>query len=342
MICVNEGDLGDAVLTLGVVSGVPNGPHRFLLQKSSMTKYRTDLDVSRFCKMFKPLADVQPYINECRERKDGERVDWDSGGFRLANLHQRTETLLSAHRRHYLLTRGGNCGDGMTPWLVCCKSPKTRGRVVVNRTERYRNPHFPWRKIVEFYGSKIVFVGSPHEHSQFCAEFGSVDYLHTFNLLDLAEVIAGSSLFIGNQSVGNAVAEGLKHPMIQETSLEIPDCVFKRDNAQHCYDGRCVLPSIDERAPQVCGRARPPTNSINLKTVPPGRWMLKKRDGRVVRDTFFTTVLSMAKQDGISKEELLEQNIDANFDYFYSVVFSRRFDVAETALRTAGITPNTR
>ena len=346
MNATTEGDIGDIIFASGVLSGVPNGPHTLLIQPSKLTKYRTDADVDRLVDLVKPLLEVQPYIAECRKIRHGDKVDWDSGGFRLANFHIPTYTLLNAHQRHFMSLVGGECGDGGRRWLSCNVSDKGKGRVVINRTSRYQNPFFPWKRILEYYGDKILFVGLESEHRAFCEQFGQVEYAPTKNMLELAEIIAWSLLFIGNQSSANAINEGLKHNLIQETALDIPDCIFKRDNAQHVYDGSCILPSFDDRPPLTLGRARPMARDINLKTVPPGvigtdgkrepqGWVLTLPNRKKVRNIFFQAIVSQAKQHGMTQEDVIEQNIDNNEEYFFNKAYSTTFDVAKTAIRNA-------
>ena len=62
-----------------------------------------------------------------------------------------------------------------------------------------------------------------------------VIYTPTKNFLEVAQLIAGSKLFIGNQSAPYAVAEGLKHNSILEVTLPSPDCIYERDNGRYCF-----------------------------------------------------------------------------------------------------------
>ena len=55
----------------------------------------------------------------------------------------------------------------------------------------------------------------------------------TTDFLEVGQIIAGSKLFIGNQSAAYTVAEGLKHNLIQETSPRIPSSYFNRSNARY-------------------------------------------------------------------------------------------------------------
>ena len=78
--------------------------------------------------------------------------------------------------------------------------------VVVHRSPRYRNELFPWGDAVALYAGRMAVVGSPEEHKEFCQRWGEVPYRPTRDYLELAQVIAGARLFIGNQSSPMAVA----------------------------------------------------------------------------------------------------------------------------------------
>jgi hypothetical protein len=112
--------------------------------------------------------------------------------------------------------------------------------VVIHRSPRYHNPLFPWKEVLEKYAGSVLMIGTHEEHEDLVSETGRKDVLHyeTIDLLHAAAVIAGSSLFIGNQSCCFAIAEGLKHNAIQETWVEGPDCIFRRQNVRHVAGSR--------------------------------------------------------------------------------------------------------
>jgi hypothetical protein len=113
------------------------------------------------------------------------------------------------------------------PWIQV--EPKKENRVIINRSFNYRNKDFPWSFFLQNYDD-VVFVGLFSEYENFL-QFGKVPYRPVKDCLELAQLIAGSELFIGNQSMSYALAESLKVNTIQETDFNIPNCVFERDNA---------------------------------------------------------------------------------------------------------------
>ncbi len=127
-------------------------------------------------------------------------------------------------------------------WLTVL--PRRVAPVVFHRSPRYHNPFFPWRRVWETYGDEAVFVGGRDEHAAFCEAIGRVPYHPTSTFLELAEVIAGSELFVGNQSCPFAIAEGLKHNAVLEVDRRGANCCYERANVVHGYTSTVRLPSL--------------------------------------------------------------------------------------------------
>lgn len=317
------GDAGDCVYTLCVMKHIPNGPHELLIEeKDELTATGKNGMAEKLEAFIRDLVIEQPYISGCRMMRPDDRPYWRSGGFRKAGLHRRTETLMSAHLNHLnQVTGAGVKVDASQPWVALDQPMSPHGYVVVNRTNRYTNNKFPWQAIVNHYQGQIAFVGLPHEYQAFCSQFGHVEYIVTENMRELALAISGSSLFIGNQSCANALAEAMKHPTIQETSLQIPDCIFKRDNVQHVWDGGCTLPAIGG-APEL--KINPTGLHVGLvstmRTPPNGGW---RYPGVPDCETFFqcyelvSQLPSMRGKPQVEIENAIKQvALDRVPDYF--------------------------
>jgi len=83
--------------------------------------------------------------------------------------------------------------------------------IVISKTDRYGNGqvHEVWGRIRDQI-DECVFVGTEEEHRNYERDFGvKVTYYPTKDLLELAQVIAGGQLYVANQSVGMAIAQGL-------------------------------------------------------------------------------------------------------------------------------------
>lgn len=260
----SSGDLGDVILSLPIVQQL-GGKHFYWLYNRPFTK---DIE-SRF-HLIAPLLMAQPYI-ECVGVSNGKGVDYDLAEFRKHYIP--TRTLLDSHSEYATRRYGLTRVRGENPWLTVTPESGLQQRVVIARSPRYHNPYFPWAMIVKHYGPALLFIGLPEEHATFCREFGNVEYRPTLDLLDSAQVIAGSALFIGNQSSPNALAEGLKHPRIQETNLRVPDCIYPGGGpVQHVADGTVNLPAVGGAGPLVISSSFSPFREMDTMTTPPGGW----------------------------------------------------------------------
>lgn len=134
--------------------------------------------------------------------------------------------------------------DTSKPWIQVEPSKATQGRIIVSRGPRWRGEFFPWQQIVNTFQSGILFVGTNEEYSEFCASFGHVERHHTKDLLEVAEAIAGSALFIGSQSSPNALCEALKHPSVLEVCPTSIDCFYDRATTQYCIDGQLQFEAL--------------------------------------------------------------------------------------------------
>lgn len=242
----SAGDVGDCVFLLSIIRQLPDSPHTLVLRPNAQTKAKDIEGVRKMFSFLEPLVSIQPYIKEFRIGTPEEKVDWASEGFR-ANHYEPGRTLMKAHLDHLTSRIGiGHGINGDSAWIENVKpSAETKNRIVINRTGRYRNTLFQWKEVVRHYRHRLLFIGLPHEWKEFVGTCGYVEHRPTTNLLEIAELIAGSELFIGNQSCANAVNEGLKHASIQESSLEFPDCIYKRDNGQFIGNGEMFLPDIE-------------------------------------------------------------------------------------------------
>jgi len=178
------------------------------------------------CDVLGPLLRMQPYIASC---------EWNGRpkGFNFDRWRQ--------HYRPWLNLTDMACEwlgvphpDRETPWLVVDDVHRL-AEVVFARSPRYHNPEFPWRRVWETYRRAAIFVGLPEEHEQFCAAVGDVPFVPTRDYLELARIIAGCALFVGNQSSPRAVAEGLKVPVLVEVDKSVENTHWGRATARYGY-----------------------------------------------------------------------------------------------------------
>jgi len=123
------------------------------------------------------------------------------------------------------------------PWIKVEPDVLTKGRVIFNRTPRYRNPKFSWKKVLKLFGNKSLFIGTKEEHDVFLKEVGKIEYYPTKDCLDVARAMDGADSFIGNQSSAFWIAAALRKPLIQEVFPPAPNSVVKYQGAWYSFNG---------------------------------------------------------------------------------------------------------
>ncbi len=98
--------------------------------------------------------------------------------------------------------------------------PVHKHDVIINRSPRYNENYFDYTLLKE---QDCGFIGLKEEYDEFIKRYGFAHHVKIDNALDVAKYIAGSKLFVGNQSSCKAIAEGLKHPRLVEISKNWPD-----------------------------------------------------------------------------------------------------------------------
>lgn len=171
----------------------------------------------------RPLLLKQSYIRAVR-------VEWCPRGTRLDTWRTFYCADVNLVQQHATFVRiGVNLKES---WLSVDAAERASS-VVFSRSSRHQNANFPWREVVAKYGDRAVFVGHRQEWANFTEAFGWVPYRSTSDFLELAHVIAGADLFIGNQSAPMALAVGLGVRYIQEVFKPAPNCIFPRPYCQH-------------------------------------------------------------------------------------------------------------
>lgn len=304
----HSGDLGDIVQFLPIVQQL-GGKHSVWLYNQPFTK---NIE-SRF-DLIAPLLMAQPYVEVVGIGKPQD-MDYDVSQFRHRYVH--TRTLLASQAEWCNLKYGLPIPRGDDTWLTVKPRKGLKEHIIVARSSRYHNDLFPWKQVVQHYGPRLLFVGLPEEHKDFCTRFGKVEYLPTADLLETAQAIAGSALFIGNQSSPNSVAEGLKHPRIQETNLRVPDCVFPGTGAQYVADGEVLLPQVGDTPELHIESKLHGFRPLDTTVTPPGGW---KWDGLTPQLSFTVQASAVARTLGVPVSEagtfLYHSNCQRNPDFF--------------------------
>lgn len=248
----HAGDIGDLVYGL-IVPKLHSGGHMWLGPKHTLPKVfapRCGITWEGF-QFIAPLLRKQPYVFSLEWVLQRPFVTYDLNLFRLhwtgayVDRYEKRGwkppySLQQMHLGAFDLN-----DDGKTPWL---EAKAVYGPpVLFARSERYHNTSFPWQRIRDKYQKCAAFVGRDVEYDKFCREFGPVARLRVEDAWQLACLMAGCRLFVGNQSAPYAIAEGLKVRTIQETRNGCnseADCMFNRPGAQFVMNDHVELPDI--------------------------------------------------------------------------------------------------
>lgn len=227
----HTGDLGDVIAGLAVMRQL--GPGQLILGNVNGAGAREPMDEVRFS-VISPLIACQPYITAVSHEHDAKGVTHDFANFR--NMACRIG------EEHNLVNwQGDFFGDkdiDLTPWLHgVVPSEETKGKAVFARTTRYHGTKFNWPGIIRQWHSRAIFVGLEEDYTAFRVATGKdhVPWRRTSNLLEVAELIAGSELLVSNQCVASWIAMAMAHPLIQEVCHWSVNSIIRRDNAEFHY-----------------------------------------------------------------------------------------------------------
>ena len=191
---LTSGDFGDALYGLPSVRALGGGELYFVSRPWTRTRWDSSLLAT-----IKPLIDQTGY---CQAKlHQGEWIDHDFSTFR--NGGQKLGRTIAERESRWV----GAGNISLEPWLRA--EPEPKAKIVINRGARWQGFHFPWHELLLQFDHQLIFIGLPAEHQAFEKEYGKVPFAPTRDLLEAAQLIAGSELFIGNQSACLAIANGL-------------------------------------------------------------------------------------------------------------------------------------
>ena len=164
-------------------------------------------------------------------------IDYDVSNWRECYEHH--ISLTDAQARYLRLVPRGTGHLSITgPWLKVDADPCTRGRVIFNRTPRYRNPGFCWKDALVHFGSRSLFIGTKEEHEEFERLVGKIEHHPTADCLKIANAIEGADFFVGNQSSSFWIAAALRKPLVQEVDLVVTNSIIEYAGAHYPRDGK--------------------------------------------------------------------------------------------------------
>jgi len=244
----HSGTAGDTVYSLAAVKRMGGGEFQIGIRnlEPTLTRYGyraeecdpahrgryTEQDYA----MLAPLIERQSYITGVRPWTAGDaepEVDLDA--YRGVMYRTFEGNIVESYFRTFNLPFAP--ADYSMTWLEA--DPIAEAAVVVNSTPRYRDPeaHKTWLSMCQDadLAQNGLFVGTPAEHETFVQNTGChIRYRPVQNFLELAGLIAGADLFLGNQSMAYSIAVGLGKACVLEIHkikpMQYSECYFPRDN----------------------------------------------------------------------------------------------------------------
>jgi predicted Zn-dependent protease len=208
---LHAGDSGDIIYALAAVRR--GGGGRFFLTSAAGTREPMTREKIAF---LAPLLSAQSYVEHVAAWQ-GEPITRD---FLIFRHHVVPDEDLATQQWQSVLEDVEP--DIKTPWLSLPPRQK-HGRPVFARSQRYRNPAWDalWLELKNA-SPDAIFVGTSEEFQ----EFGHGEHYFARDALELAHIINGASIFVGNQSFPYAIAEGLKVGRMLEVYPPSPNCIF--------------------------------------------------------------------------------------------------------------------
>lgn len=178
--------------------------------------------------MLNPLLTAQPRISSCTVHQATDDIDVDLD---LIRSHPITMGAGSIARWYfYVFAVNADLGK---PWLFVQPDASVQGQIVIARSQRYREPGIDYSFLKRY--KNLLFVGVEQEWKEMRRMLPQIEHRPVNNFLELAQVISGSKLFIGNQSFPFSIAEGLKVKRLLEVYWRAPNVIPEGSNGFDFY-----------------------------------------------------------------------------------------------------------
>lgn len=179
----------------------------------------------RMFNLILPLIKNQKYLNEVKNH-NGENID--------VNLDLFRELPISLHfnsSRWYSHITGAN-PDLSEPYIETPEHQSIKNKIIILRSLRYKN-HLIDYKFLNNYDQDFLFIGLKNEYDELKQQVINLKWHETSDFFEMSKLIKSSKFFIGNQSLGFAIAEALKVPRLLENA---PGFTVVQPTGGLCYD----------------------------------------------------------------------------------------------------------
>lgn len=183
--------------------------------------------------MVKPLLESQEYI-ESMQIYNGQPVHLDFDTIRGKTFVNMPHGSLASWLTYAFPDL---YYDISKPWMFLENETRqveevTKGKIIINFTERYRNGLMDYFFLKE-YSPDLIFAGTETEHFKFCTQWGlTIPRLEVKDFLDLAYALRGCRFLLSNQSFQWNLATALGVPRVLEVCQYAQNCLpfYGEDN----------------------------------------------------------------------------------------------------------------
>ncbi|MEO5647503.1 MAG: hypothetical protein ABIQ56_04015, partial [Chitinophagaceae bacterium] len=219
----HAGNAGDLIYALPTIFQLAKGkPIHLFLHEDQPGIYGKNkhpmgnvMLTKRMINMLQPLMWHQPGITSC-DPYNYDKVDFNLDLFR--------EFPISLNRgniaRWYFLVFAVTA-DLSKPWLKAPVNNEFSDAIIIARSLRYNAPGLNYNFMCEH--GRCVFIGVDEEYEAMKQMIPQLEYRRVYDFLEMAAIINGSKLFIGNQSFPYSIAEGLKVRRMLEIYHQTPN-----------------------------------------------------------------------------------------------------------------------
>ncbi len=223
----HSGNSGDIIYSLPAVYALSKNGKAFIHlhsnQKADYQKRYHPLGGvmlnDKIVKMLQPLLMHQPQISVC-DFYENQPLDYDLDVFR-----QHPIDLGKGNISRWYFHVFGIYANLCEPWLTVPKNEMYAEHIVIARSHRYRAPGIDYMFLKRY--PKKIFLGVPEEFEDLRKQLPDIEYVSVNNFLEMASIINGCRLFIGNQSFPFSIAEGLKINRLLEVYYAAPNVIVE-------------------------------------------------------------------------------------------------------------------
>jgi hypothetical protein len=182
---------------------------------------------NKMVEMLCPLLLHQPQIEVC-DKYNGEDIDYDLDLIRLHPFSLGRNSIARCYFHVFCIF-----ADLSVPWLVAPKDETYADYIILSRSHRYRSPGITYGFLKKY--KKKIFIGVPEEFEDIKQQLPDIEYKPVQDFLEMASIINGSRLFIGNQSFPFSIAEALKVTRVLELSYRTPNVIVEGKGGHDFY-----------------------------------------------------------------------------------------------------------